>query len=139
MKSTLSKTIRVVGIVITALLIPISMLALFALQGLGGGHQMVEVLHIAWALANFIGIPFILLGFIIRYNIAVVVYLAVAHFALSLANMALLLTNMAKGSAILLAIVALPSALYIIGYLTQRQGENQVPKESEESQTDGAE
>ena len=113
MESTTQKILRVLGIVVTAILIPVSILALIALQGTGGEHQIVLFLYIAWALVNFIAIPFILLGFIIKYKIKAVLYFAVAHFTLSLANMALLLTSAVNGNALLLAFVTLPSLLYI--------------------------
>lgn len=119
MKPTTAKSIRAAGIVITALVIPISILALFLLlQETGSAHQMVLLLYIGWALINFIAIPFILLGFIIRYTIKPVIYLAIAHLTLSLANATLLLTSATVGSMALLATVALPSLLYIIGLIT---------------------
>ncbi|MCY4577182.1 MAG: hypothetical protein OXB96_01985 [Candidatus Kaiserbacteria bacterium] len=121
MKPAVPKTIRVVGISTTALLIPVSVLALFALQGVGNDQQIVLLLYIGWALVNCIAVPFMLLGFIMRYAIKAVIYLAVAHLTLSLANLALLLTNTSNGSVLLLAIVALPSLLYVIGTITHKQ------------------
>ena len=126
MKIVVPHIIRVAGIIATALLIPVSILALFALQGVGSGHQVVLLLYLAWALINFIAMPFMLLGFIIRYSIKAVIYLAVAHLALSLANLALLFTSAVNGSVALLAIVTLPSLLYIIGVITSRQHDVQV-------------
>ena len=109
------------GIIITAILIPVSLLALFAIQGVGHGQELAEALFIAWAIVNFITIPFVLLGFIIKYNIKVVTYFAIAHFILSIANMILLLSDTAPGSAGLLAIVSLPSLLYIVGIIAHMQ------------------
>ena len=121
MKPIILKIIRVVGIIVTTLLIPVSILALFALQGVGNDHQTVLLLYIAWALVNFIAVPFMLFGFIVRYTIKVVIYLAVAHLTLSLAHLALLLTSTVTGSVVLLAIVAFPSLLYIVGAITYKR------------------
>ena len=134
MKPMVAKSIRVIGIVVTALLIPVSILALFLLlQETGNAHQAVLILSIAWALVNFIAMPFILLGFIIRYTMKSVLYLAVAHFTLSLANVALLITSATLGSVTLLAVITLPSLLYIIGLIahTQRIKEKHRAKEEE--------
>lgn len=122
MKPMAAKSIRVAGIVITALAIPVSILALFLLlQKTGNANQTVLLLTVGWALVNFISMPFMLLGFIIRYTIKSVIYLAVAHLALSLANIALLLTNAPLGSVALMTVVALPSLLYIIGVVAHAQ------------------
>ena len=118
MKLAATKSIRVTGIVVTALLIPVSILALFLLQETGNVHQLVLLLYIGWALINFIAMPFILLGFIIRYTIKSVIYLAVAHLTLSLANAALLATSATAGSVALLTAITLPSLLYIVGVIT---------------------
>ena len=96
------RIVRVIGITVTALLIPVSILALLALQGVSGGYQIVLILYFAWAVVNFIAVPFILLGFIMMYVIRAVMYLAIAHLTLSLANLALLLTGAVNGSAVLL-------------------------------------
>ena len=121
MKPITVKSIRVAGIVVTALVIPISILVLFLLQETGSAHQMVLLLYIGWALVNFIAMPFMLLGFIIRYAIKPVIYLAVAHLTLSLANVALLLTSATPGSVALLAVITLPSLLYIVGVIAHTQ------------------
>ena len=121
MKPTATKSIRVAGIVVTALLIPVSILVLFLLQETGNTHQVVLLLYIGWILVNFIAMPFMLLGFIIHYTIKPVIYLAVAHLALSLANVALLLTSATIGSVALLAVITLPSLLYIIGLIAHTQ------------------
>ena len=126
MSFMLMRIIRVAGITVTLLLIPVSILALLALQGVGGEHQIVLLQYLAWAVVNFIAIPFILLGFIIKYTIKVVIYFAVAHLVLSLANLALLLTSTVTGNAVLLAIVALPSVLYIAGFVTHVRHSQQV-------------
>ena len=126
MNATATKSVRVAGIVMTALLIPVSILALFLLQQTGSMQQLALLLYIGWALINFIAMPFMLLGFIIRYTIKSVIYLAVAHLALSLANIALLLTSATLGSVTLLAAITLPSLLYIIGVIahTKQQTED---------------
>lgn len=126
MRATTAKIIRVAGIITTALLIPVSLLALFALQGIGHGEQTMELFYIAWAIVNFVAVPFILLGFIIRYSIKVVIYFAAAHFTLSVINIVLLATNNAPTNVlILLAVVSLPSLLYIAGSITHTQKHNQ--------------
>lgn len=121
MKQIIPKIIRVIGIITTAVLIPLSIVALFSLQGIGHGQQAIEILYITWAIVNFIAVPFMLLGFIIKYNIKIVIYFAIAHLTLSLANMILLLTNTVPGSAALLAAITLPSILYIAGFITHKQ------------------
>ena len=133
MKKVISKTIRVVGIVITAILIPASLLALFALQGIGQGQQIIEILYIAWAIVNFVSIPFILLGFIIKYDIKIVTYFAAAHLVLSLTNMFLLLSNATTESIILLATVSLPSPLYITGLITHKKSKEKDSDEKHQS------
>ena len=124
MKPVTPKIIRVVGIIATALVIPLSILILLTLQGTGNTHQVAILLYIGWALTNFISIPFMLLGFIIRYTIKSTIYLAVAHLTFSLAMLALLFTNMINESITLLiitAIITLPSLLYIVGTATHRK------------------
>ena len=128
MKPVVPKIIRVAGIIITALVIPMSILVLLALQGTGNTHQIVILLYVGWAIINFIAIPFMLLGFIIRYTIKTIIYLAVAHLALSLAVLALLFTDMVSGNVALLiiaTIIALPSLLYIVGTVTHRKSVKQ--------------
>ena len=124
MKPAIPKIIRVVGIVVTAVAIPLSILVLLTLQGTGNDYQVVMLLYIGWALIDFIAIPFMLLGFIIRYTVRSIIYLAVVHLALSLAITALLFTGTVIENVALLvitAVIALSSLLYLIGAVTYKQ------------------
>ena len=125
----MKKIIRITGIVVTALLIPVSILVLFVFQWVGNTHQVIPLLYGAWTLINFIAMPFMLLGFIIKYSIKTVIYLAVAHLTLSLANLALFFTDAVTGAAVLLAIITLPSLLYIAGVIAQKQ--STIPAQSD--------
>ena len=121
MKSALQKTIRVVGIIITALAIPLSLIMLLAIQGLGSEPAWITALHIAWTLANLIAVPFILTGFVLRYNIKAAVYLALIHLGLTFANMGILIAGAVAGDISILLIVALPATFYIIGYALEEK------------------
>ena len=134
MKPVTPKIIRVAGIIATALVIPLSILILLTLQGTGSTNQIAILLYIGWALTNFISIPFILLGFIIRYTIKSTIYLAVAHLAFSLAMLALLFTDMINESIMLLiitTIITLPSLLYIVGTIAHRKNTQQTQNDTE--------
>ena len=117
MRNILTGAIRSVGIIITALAIPLSLMTLFALQGVGSEPNWVVALYIVWALVNLVAVPFMLAGFILRYDIKAAVYLALIHLALTLAQIGVLVTGVTPGDISVLLLVSLPAIFYVIGYL----------------------
>lgn len=112
--------LRITGAIITALSIPLAVLGLFGLQGIGGStHE--TILSITWVIINFIGIPFIFIGFILHYKIRTATYLAIAHVVVSLLIIASILSNTIKGDAVIPLIATLPATLYIIGVLVKEK------------------
>ena len=120
METIIVRILRVAGILVTALAIPVALLMILALQGISSGPVWIQALHFISTLTNLIAIPFILVGFITRYRIKVVLFLAIAHLLVFLAEAIVLLTPLVPGDISIVLMLILPSALYIIGWALQK-------------------
>ena len=112
--------IRVLGILVTAFAIPFSLIMILALQGIGSEPMWIQTLHIISTLVNLVAIPFILVGFITRYRIRTVLYLAITHAVVFLAEAVILLAQLQPGDTSIILIITLPSVLYILGWALKR-------------------
>lgn len=121
MGNLIKQAVRAIGIIITVLAIPFSVILVFGLQGVGSEPEWVTAVRIASILINLVAVPFILIGFILRYDIKSAFYLALLHFTLWLTEIGILIANVTPGNVAIPLIVSLPAALYILGYLLNRR------------------
>ena len=118
---------RIIGTLATALAIPVSLISLFNLSGLHDMEQRlwVNAISIIWAFVNFTALPFILAGFIARYDFTFSIRLAIVLFAIIAVIFLLVLFSVIPGSLPSVAFLALPPSLYLIGYAAHRQSTRQ--------------
>ena len=113
--------VRTAGIVIATLAIPFSLLTLLALQGIGSEPVWEITLNIAAAVVNAVAVPLFLAGFITRQRSAWILPVAAVHFILFLAITALIYTETVRGSESIPLMLALPSAIYLLGRLLRKE------------------
>ena len=113
--------IRIIGIILTAIAIPFSLLMLFALQGVGSATTWETIVYIVAAFVNMLAVIIILIGFIARYRAMLFLYTATIHFTVFIVITVLILTEILPGDAIVPFIFAIPSAFYIFGWLFQKR------------------
>ncbi|MDE0243182.1 MAG: hypothetical protein OYG31_00455 [Candidatus Kaiserbacteria bacterium] len=120
-----AQILRLLGIVITALAIPVSLLTLFGLSGLPESDPLwIKILCVVWAFVNFVALPFILAGFAMRYTFDLSVHFAAVLFGLISLVFILVLTEMVPGSLPSVAFLALPPSLYLIGCVFNKQSKS---------------
>ena len=120
--NSVARSIRIAGIVITVIAIPISLLTLFGLYNLSDSEPVwVRLLCTVWAFVNFAALPFILAGFATRYTFDLSIHLATALFTIIALVFFLILFSALPGSLLSVLFLALPPTLYLSGYLMHRQ------------------
>ena len=119
--TVVTNTVRIIGIVITAMAIQFSLLSLLALQGVGAASTWEILLYIIAAIINMFAISVILIGFIIRYKMMLFLYAAAIHFVFFLTIAVMIFTGSLPGDVVVPLIFTIPSALYLIGWQIQRK------------------
>ena len=121
-QTLIMRVIRATGILVSVFIIPVALEAILNLQNIGSvPEQWVETVLFVSSLMNLIVIPFILVGFITKYRIPQILFLALLRIAVSLAEAVILLAQLRGGDLGILLLLTLPAVLYGIGWLLREQ------------------
>ena len=115
--------IKVIGIIITVLAIPLFLAAAFALQGVGtlpdlsaGASLFYEYLYVIVSAVNIISVPLILTGYIKNYKFNWINYSLFAPIVLNVFITFSILFGIVRGDFEIGILLVLPAIVYIIGW-----------------------
>lgn len=130
----LAPLFRVTGVIATILAIPTSILLLYGLYSLDSGSVWIDALSVIWAFLNFAALPFILAGFIMRYDFDLSSHLATALFVVIFLIFILVSFSIIPGTISSVTLLALPPTLYLIGQFAHNRSSTPSPDEPNQNQ-----
>lgn len=120
MENLTEKAIRIAGIALSAPALIVSVLMVFALQGLGSGPWWETTAVMVAVLANPVAIPLAIAGFIMKYKFRISFYAAIVQLALVIVASVIVISGVgfqqASDNLLAPAIVVAPSLAYLLGW-----------------------
>ena len=113
--------IKIFGIIVTVIAIPLYLAAAFALQGGGSGTFFYDSLYSLNALAGIIAVPLMLIGYIENYKFNWINYSLFVPIVLNGLLAFLLLVGILRGTFYIPMLLALPVVIYIIAWMVYKK------------------